>query len=86
MLQDLVGSRRSLERGVFERNGVVRLLDEHRTGKADHCHRLWQLLMLELWFRQFVDEGGWPAWQGPGSRAALSAAAPEGASVQRGAA
>ena len=29
-------SRRSLERGVFERAGVERLLDEHRTGKADH--------------------------------------------------
>jgi hypothetical protein len=43
-------------------------------------------LMLELWFRQFADEGGWPAWQGPGSRARLSAAAPEAAAAQRGAA
>jgi asparagine synthase (glutamine-hydrolysing) len=85
MLQDLVRSRRSLERGVFEPAGVVRLLDEHGTGKEDHCHRLWQLLMLELWFRQFADQGGWPAWQGPGSRASLSAAAPE-AAAQRGAA
>ena len=24
-------------------------------GRADHRHRLWQLVMLELWFRQFVD-------------------------------
>jgi asparagine synthase (glutamine-hydrolysing) len=86
MLQDLVGSRRSLERGVFAPASVRRLLDEHRTGKVDHRHRLWQLLMLELWFRQFADAGGWPVWQGPGSRAAVAAAAPSKATVQRGAA
>jgi len=86
LLHDLVGSRRSLERGVFERAGVERLLQEHRTGKGDHPHRLWQLLMLELWFRQFADEGGWPAWRGPGSRAAVAAASPSAASAQRGAA
>jgi asparagine synthase (glutamine-hydrolysing) len=87
MLQDLVGSRRSLERGVFEPAGVRRLLDEHGTGKADHRHRLWQLLMLELWFRQFADVGGWPAWQGPGSRAVIAGAMPSLATpAQRGAA
>ena len=25
------------------------------TARADHRHRLWSLVMLELWFRQFVD-------------------------------
>ena len=25
------------------------------TGRRDHRHRLWSLVMLELWFRQFVD-------------------------------
>jgi asparagine synthase (glutamine-hydrolysing) len=86
LLHDLVGSTRSLERGVFESSGIRRLLDEHRTGTADHPHRLWQLLMLELWFRQFADEGGWPAWRGPGSRRVIADAAPSGASLQRGAA
>lgn len=23
--------------------------------KADHPHRLWQLIVLERWFRQFID-------------------------------
>ena len=86
MLHDLVGSRRSLERGIFAPPAVQRLLDEHRTGTADHRHRLWQLLMLELWFRQFADVGGWPEWQGPGSRDAVAAAVPSKASVQKGAA
>ena len=28
------------------------------TASADHRHRLWQLVMLELWFRQFIDSAG----------------------------
>jgi asparagine synthase (glutamine-hydrolysing) len=87
MLQDLVGGKRSLERGVFAPTVVRRLLDEHRRGVADHRHRLWQLLMLELWFERFVDQDGWPAWQGPGTRAAVAAAAPAAAAAAvRGAA
>jgi hypothetical protein len=35
---------------------VARIWDEHREGRADHRHRLWQLIMLELWFRKFIDE------------------------------
>jgi len=31
---------------------VNQLLDEHDRGRRDHCHRLWSLLMLELWFRE----------------------------------
>jgi hypothetical protein len=32
-----------------------RVWREHRDGRRDHRHRLWSLVMLELWFRQFVD-------------------------------
>jgi hypothetical protein len=40
---------------VFDDREVSRLWTEHRSGRADHRHRLWQLIMLELWFRQFID-------------------------------
>jgi asparagine synthase (glutamine-hydrolysing) len=86
MLHDLVGGKRSLERGVFAPTVVRRLLDEHKRGVADHRHRLWQLLMLELWFERFVDQDSWPTWQGPGTRAAVAAAAPAAAAAVRGAA
>ena len=33
----------------------ARLLDEHESGRADHGHRLWCLLMLELWVREHVE-------------------------------
>lgn len=64
MLQDMIGSQRFRERGIFAPAAVARLAAAHRTGREDHRHRLWQLLMLELWFRQFVDDGGWPAFTG----------------------
>ncbi len=50
------------DRGIFETREVTRIWDEHRSGRVDHPHRLWQLVMLELWFRQFVD--GAPAASG----------------------
>jgi asparagine synthase (glutamine-hydrolysing) len=42
-------------RGIVSRPAVVRLWDEYRGGRRDHAQRLWSLLMLELWFREFID-------------------------------
>jgi hypothetical protein len=35
---------------------VERLLDEHAAGHADNGHRIWTLVMLELWQRAHIDE------------------------------
>jgi asparagine synthase (glutamine-hydrolysing) len=43
------------DRGWFRPQEVRRLLDEHESGRADHGHRLWCLLMLELWVRRHVE-------------------------------
>jgi asparagine synthase (glutamine-hydrolysing) len=43
------------DRGWFRPDTVRRLLDEHESGRADHGHRLWCLLMLELWVREHVE-------------------------------
>lgn len=55
MATDLLTDGRLAARGLFQQAEVERLWTEHRSGAADHRHRLWQLLMLELWFRQFAD-------------------------------
>jgi asparagine synthase (glutamine-hydrolysing) len=55
MADALLEDGRLRDRGIFNPGEVTRLWTEHRTGRADHRHRLWQLLMLELWFRQFID-------------------------------
>jgi asparagine synthase (glutamine-hydrolysing) len=52
----LLGDGRLRDRGIFDDREVARLWTEHRDGRADHRHRLWQLIMLELWFRRFIDE------------------------------
>jgi asparagine synthase (glutamine-hydrolysing) len=43
------------DRGLFRRSSLERLLDEHETGARDHAHRLWCLVMLELWLRTHVE-------------------------------
>jgi asparagine synthase (glutamine-hydrolysing) len=43
------------DRGLFRREAVAGLLDEHAAGRADHGARLWSLVMLELWQREYVD-------------------------------
>jgi asparagine synthase (glutamine-hydrolysing) len=42
-------------RGYFSPERVEQLLSLHASGQADHGHRIWALLVLELWHRQFVD-------------------------------
>lgn len=46
---------RTMQRGYFSPKGVHRLLDEHFQGRRDHSPRIWRLLMLELWHRNFLD-------------------------------
>jgi asparagine synthase (glutamine-hydrolysing) len=55
MVDSLLGDRRFHSRGVFDTRAVARLWHEHRSGSRDHRHRLWSLVMLELWFREFAD-------------------------------
>jgi len=55
MVDGLLGDGRMRDRGVFDDRAVAALWSEHRDGRRDHRHRLWSLVMLELWFRQFVD-------------------------------
>lgn len=45
----------ALSRGYFNRDYVERVLRRHAEG-ADHRHRLWCLLWLELWHLMFVDK------------------------------
>jgi asparagine synthase (glutamine-hydrolysing) len=54
-LRELARDLLTNDRGWFRRIAVTRLLDEHESGRQDHGHRLWCLLMLELWVREHVE-------------------------------
>ena len=52
--RELLLSPAAAERGLFDRAAVEGLLDRHRGGE-DHGERLWNLMVLETWFREMVD-------------------------------
>ncbi len=54
-LREIVLSDRALARGLFKPASLRRIVDDHVDARADHEHRLWSLLMLELWFERFID-------------------------------
>ncbi len=55
MAADLFFDGRLRSRGIFDMAVIERLWREHQSASRDHRHRLWSLLMLELWFRAFAD-------------------------------
>jgi len=54
LLEDALLSDRALKRGYFRPQTVQRLVTEHLERRADHSFSLWNLLMLELWQREFI--------------------------------
>ncbi|MCC9605593.1 asparagine synthase (glutamine-hydrolyzing) [Blastopirellula sp. JC732] len=55
LLTDSLLSEKALSRGLFREETVRELLDEHMSNQFDHSARLWALLVLELWQREWID-------------------------------
>jgi asparagine synthase (glutamine-hydrolysing) len=41
---------------LINRNAVLRLLEEHRTGTLDHSRRIWSVLVFMVWHGIFVEK------------------------------
>ncbi|HJZ82351.1 MAG TPA: asparagine synthase (glutamine-hydrolyzing) [Pyrinomonadaceae bacterium] len=54
-LRETLLSDKAMSRGLFRPEKVRRLIELHVARKTNHEHRLWTLLMLELWFQKFID-------------------------------
>jgi asparagine synthase (glutamine-hydrolysing) len=52
--RDVLLDPQTLGRGYFRAEAVRRLWDDHQQGRFDHSARLWALLVLELWHRQWA--------------------------------
>ncbi|HEX6164190.1 MAG TPA: asparagine synthase (glutamine-hydrolyzing) [Vicinamibacterales bacterium] len=57
-LADHILSDRFNARGLFRPAEVRRIFDDHQREAHDYAHHLWVLLMLELWFRAYMDHQG----------------------------
>jgi asparagine synthase (glutamine-hydrolysing) len=53
-LRDLLLECHFVREGIFRREAVLRLLEEHRNGRSDHHVRLWMLLNLALWHQIYI--------------------------------
>jgi asparagine synthase (glutamine-hydrolysing) len=56
MIEDVLTPERLRQRGMFNANAVLNMLHRHKTGQEDYAHRIWALLTLELWMREFIDK------------------------------
>lgn len=54
-LLDILQEPKTLQRGYFNPDGLRRRLAEHRSGWRDRSWELWQLLIFELWHRNFLE-------------------------------
>lgn len=58
MAYDVLLGQRAVERGYFRKEYVRKMLDEHVSGQWNRQYHIYNLLMLELWHRQFIDSAG----------------------------
>ncbi|MBN1394192.1 MAG: asparagine synthase (glutamine-hydrolyzing) [Pirellulales bacterium] len=54
--REILLDEKTLHRGYFRPAAVAELWDEHQQGRFNHGYRLWSLLILELWQREWCDK------------------------------
>ena len=55
LLLDTLSRDRVKARGYFNVNYVGQLTAEHLEGRANHSHKLWALVVFEMWHRVYLD-------------------------------
>ncbi|MBI1747125.1 MAG: asparagine synthase (glutamine-hydrolyzing) [Acidobacteria bacterium] len=61
MTYDVLLSKTARSRGYFNPQFIQRMIDEHVTGARQWHYQLWNLLLLELWHRAFIDTAAGPS-------------------------
>jgi len=57
LMTDLLSAETVRRRGYFSPECLTRWVNEHLARRANHSHRLWALMVFELWHRQVFDKG-----------------------------
>ncbi|MCD4726508.1 MAG: asparagine synthase C-terminal domain-containing protein, partial [Pirellulales bacterium] len=53
--REILMDKKTLDRGYFRPEAVSQFWDEHQQSRFNHGYRLWSLLILELWQREWCD-------------------------------
>ncbi|ULQ54433.1 asparagine synthase (glutamine-hydrolyzing) [Flavihumibacter fluvii] len=56
MVDDLLSKENIEKRGVLNYNVVQKLIENDRKGLEDNAYQIYQLLTVELWFREYLDK------------------------------
>lgn len=56
LIDDLLSKESIQNRGIFNYEYVKRMIEQDRAGKADFAYQIYELITLELWFREFYDK------------------------------
>jgi len=54
-VEEILSESSILKRGFFRYSVVRRFVDEHLSRRHNHSHRLWGLVVLELWLKAWLD-------------------------------
>jgi asparagine synthase (glutamine-hydrolysing) len=54
-MRDLLSADSIQSRGYFDHQTVSRWMQEHIDGRANHSHRLWSLMVFEMWQRRVFE-------------------------------
>ena len=54
-VQDVISSTTFRQRGIMRPAVVEQLFTDHVSGEASWHYQLWNVVMLEMWFRAFID-------------------------------
>ncbi len=55
LLNDCLSKKTIDTRGFFDYTYIMRMLDDHRSGRRNYSDQLWALLNFELWHRNYID-------------------------------
>ena len=54
LLQDVLSETAVRKRGLFKHERIQQMLDDHLQKKKDYSHRLYALVILELWLEEGI--------------------------------
>jgi asparagine synthase (glutamine-hydrolysing) len=56
MSRELVLGQRALQRDNFNPAFLKKIMNAHQSGRRNHSSTIWKLMVLEMWYRRFIDE------------------------------